>query len=109
MDHLDSVADEISSVESENPWNVMHVHCGYQFRVVDFDALNIVFHYQALPLTVDRRRIGEQGQGLLDDSHFPQHQSDRKPETISLDRPRGNVPEFRNVLEREVQRLPTTE
>jgi hypothetical protein len=45
----------------------------------------------------------------FDFPHFTQNQTYRKPEAVSLDRPRGDVPEFRYILEREIHWLASSE
>jgi hypothetical protein len=103
--NVDPKAGEVIGVEGEDAPYPVHVHHGYQPRVVNFNSLHAVRDDEALPFPVGRGRIPQQRQDALDFFDFGEHERDGKAEAVVRQRAGRDIPEFRDVLRREANRL----
>ena len=80
----------------------MHIHRGHESCIVHLAADNTVLHDQALPFRVDGGGIGEPRQDPLDFLDFGQRHCRSESKAVVCYGPRNNVPELRDVLQREI-------
>src|SRR6266436_1338035 len=105
MQNPDPVSGEVAGVDRQYPLNTIHIHRGDQPRVMDLAADNTVLDYQTFPFVVDGRGVGEQRQGPLDLYDLGQGQGRCESETVACDGSGNDIPELRDVLQCEVNRL----
>jgi hypothetical protein len=105
MNRVNFVARKIADVERKNPPNAVHIHGGNEFGVMHLLPPNAMSQDEPLPLFIDCRRVGEEVYVPFDFLDLGLHAVDREAEPVADDWAGGDVPKFRNVLEREVNRL----
>lgn len=105
MYYLDTVAGEILGIEGQDAADPVHRHRRDEARVIDPVADHFMRHHEALPMVVDRRVVGQQGEHPLDVVQRRRGHRDRQAEAILRRRPGGHRPKFGDVLRRDINRL----
>jgi hypothetical protein len=96
---------KIRDIKCEKALYAVHVHACNQPGVVDLNANDVVFDDQPLPFCVCGGGFWEQGQNSLKPFDLRQSLRGRETKAVVGHRARYHVPEFEDVLRREIYRL----
>jgi len=97
-------ADEVSGIEGENASHAVYVRDSRQPGIVDLRSHNAVLNDKTLPFGIDRGGVGQQRQEVFDYGHLGKDDIARKSQAVLIRGARRNIPEFSDVLWREINR-----
>ena len=102
MNCFDLESGKVPGVESENPADAMDGHERHKPHVVHLRTPDGMKGDEAFPFPVTCWRVRQEGKHSLDFANFTQCKRRRESQAVGGDRPSHYVPEFRNVLQREI-------
>ena len=100
----ESVASKIFGVEGQQVLNVMGLHRGNDFRVVNFYAWDRMIDDLLAPVSVNFLRVGQNVKNRFDFREFGIGLSNRKAKAVFIKRARADIPKLRNILQQNTKR-----
>jgi hypothetical protein len=99
MDGFDVlITGKVFFVECQNAFNAVYPHCGYQPRIVNLNAGNVMRNEQFAPFPVDRQTVRQQSQSIFKQFRTAVGFHGSKPVSIPIERTGASIPELRKVL-----------